>query len=389
VTPPQVVTSQQVALPHLATCAQQLDTIGIVTEATGLGIETVGVGAEIAAQAIPPPGNQVAEAIAIGTQVGGLVVQGVALGNQIIATGLPSCEEDFTGTVRVLAGGVNVSGVSIFKNDVGIDANLNVSGSVNANQVHAAQGISAHGGAIWIGDPGGLTYFSGITIGGGALSGAGTGGPLAFTGDVTAIAIGNGASAFNVNNTALGTGALAGGAGGINATAIGANSSAGFANSAAFGAGAVTTRANQQTFGTPANTYTMPGITSGASRAVQSGPLQLPTTDAAGNLASDGGATFKAIARTQAGVAVAMAMTPPVLTAGDSFGIKVGMGAFNSYGAPSTAFGISAIGVVARNLFTNRDRLALEAGAGFGYSEFMGYNENHVAGGRVGLQLTW
>jgi hypothetical protein len=50
---------------------------------------------------------------------------------------------------------------------------------------------------------------------------------------------------------------------------------------------------------------------------------------------------------------------------------------------------VSAIGVVAQNLFSDHDRLALDAGVGFGSSKFMGYSEDNIAGGRVGAQLTW
>jgi autotransporter adhesin len=74
----------------------------------------------------------------------------------------------------------------------------------------------------------------------------------------------------------------------LQATAIGQGSSAGFANSAAFGNGATTVRANQQTFGTAANTYTLAGVTSAASLAAQSGPTRVVTADAAGNLATAG-----------------------------------------------------------------------------------------------------
>jgi autotransporter adhesin len=73
---------------------------------------------------------------------------------------------------------------------------------------------------------------------------------------------------------------------GANAVAIGSNTSANFDNSVAIGNGATVTRANQQVFGTAANTYTMPGITSAASRAAQSGPTQVVTSDASGNLAT-------------------------------------------------------------------------------------------------------
>ncbi len=73
--------------------------------------------------------------------------------------GLPNCASEFTGTISA-------------------DANIN-----------AAQGISADNGAITLGDTNGTTFSQGITLGGGALSGAGTGGLEAFTGDVTSIAI--------------------------------------------------------------------------------------------------------------------------------------------------------------------------------------------------------
>jgi hypothetical protein len=54
-----------------------------------------------------------------------------------------------------------------------------------------------------------------------------------------------------------------------------------------FVAGAVTTAPNQMAFGTASSTYVAPGITSGASKAAQSGPLQIVTSDAGGNLATN------------------------------------------------------------------------------------------------------
>jgi hypothetical protein len=72
----------------------------------------------------------------------------------------------------------------------------------------------------------------------------------------------------------------------VSATAIGPGASATFANSSAFGAGASATAANQMAFGTVSNTYRMPGITSAASLAAQSGPTLFVTTDANGNLAA-------------------------------------------------------------------------------------------------------
>ncbi|CAA2137809.1 hypothetical protein HYPP_00648 [Hyphomicrobium sp. ghe19] len=77
-----------------------------------------------------------------------------------------------------------------------------------------------------------LTQRDGITLGGGALSGAGTGGGLATTGDKDAVAIGKGANASNANDTALGAAANASGGG---ATAIGAGSDASESKSVAVG----------------------------------------------------------------------------------------------------------------------------------------------------------
>jgi hypothetical protein len=388
-TPTPVVTSTpQVALITDATCAQQLTTLGIVAQGTAIGLEIGGLGAEIVAQAAGVgPTQQAAEAVAIGIQVGAQSASAAAYAAQIRAAQLPNCEAEFTGTVKVSNGGLNVTGQSIFNNTVGVIGNLNASQNVTASQVHATQGISADGGAIWLGDPNGTTFSSGITLGGGALSGAGTGGAQAFTGDVSAVAIGNGASAFAVNSTALGTNARAGlpGGGGANSTAIGANASAAFTNSAAFGNNAIAVRADQQVFGTKSNTYTMPGITSPASKAAQSGLLQLPTTDSMGNLATDGGDTFKAIARLRAGVALSLAATPAVLAANEKFGMRLGYGMFDN----AHAVGLSVTGVIGEGIFTKRDRLTVDGGVGFGFGEFMGYRESAVVGGRAGLQLTW
>jgi trimeric autotransporter adhesin len=93
-----------------------------------------------------------------------------------------------------------------------------------------------------------------------------------------------GAGAFASNGAAaFGDGAVATG---TNATAVGPGASANFANSSAFGAGASATAANQMAFGTASNTYRMPGITSAASLAAQSGSTSFVTTDANGNLAA-------------------------------------------------------------------------------------------------------
>lgn len=58
------------------------------------------------------------------------------------------------------------------------------------------------------------------------------------------------------------------------------------ANSIAIGSGVIASRAGQIALGASSNTYTLAGVTSDASRAAQSGPLQVVTTDASGNLAA-------------------------------------------------------------------------------------------------------
>jgi hypothetical protein len=100
------------------------------------------------------------------------------------------------------------------------------------------------------------------------------------------VAIGNGAIANADGGVAIGNGASTA-AGATNAVAIGSGAQATFANSTAIGSGAAATHANQQMFGTASNTYTTPGITSSASRAAQSGPTQIVTSDAGGNLATN------------------------------------------------------------------------------------------------------
>ena len=188
-----------------------------------------------------------------------------------------------------------------------------------------------------------------------------------------AIAVGDGAQATGVASIAIGAGALAEGsiamgtgahasnggsafgdhstATGINSTAVGNGATATPNGSAAFGQNAVATLTDQQVFGTAANTYTAPGITSPLSQSRQSGPLQLVTTDANGNLASDNGDVFKAIGQLRAGVAVARRPRPRA-DQRESFGKRVGWGNFQG---DANAVALSAIGVFCRGCFTEGD----------------------------------
>ncbi len=108
----------------------------------------------------------------------------------------------------------------------------------------------------------------------------GSGNTVAST---NALVVGNNSQVSGAGAVAIGNSVVVQGA---NAVAVGNGTNANFSNSAAFGNGAAATRANQQSFGTAANTYTMAGVTSAASRSAQSGPTQIVTADAAGNLAT-------------------------------------------------------------------------------------------------------
>lgn len=141
---------------------------------------------------------------------------------------------------------------------------------------------------------------SGVSIGGGQISGLGsTLNAAASAADANALAIGNGATttigaanalAFGLRSTvsatdgiAIGRDASVAGQAGI---ALGAGASAGYNNSVAIGAGATALRDGQVMLGSSSNTYTLAGIGSAASRAAQTGPVKVVTSDANGNLAT-------------------------------------------------------------------------------------------------------
>jgi hypothetical protein len=158
-----------------------------------------------------------------------------------------------------------------------------------------------------------------------------------------------------------------------------------------FGNGATATRANQQVFGTASNTYTMSGVSSGASRAAQSGPVSIVTSDAGGNLATSslsglGLASLGDINAINAhledltdrtnkaytGVAMAFAMAGvPTLLPSEKFAMAMNWGTFQS----SNGLAFNAAMRVSNNVQFN---------AGVGY----GANQN-LLGGRVGLRMGW
>jgi hypothetical protein len=116
--------------------------------------------------------------------------------------------------------------------------------------------------------------------------------------------------------------------------------------------------------GTAGQTVSAPGITSAQSRQRQSGPVEIVTTDASGNLASDGGVLFGELSsinrqlstidnrlntldrRTEKafeGVAMSMAMASavPYLSDSENFAFSGSFGAFET-GNQALAFGVRA-----------------------------------------------
>jgi len=192
-------------------------------------------------------------------------------------------------------------------------------------------------------------------------------------------------AAAGTNSVALGQGAQALGVG---STAIGQGASTGsFNNATAIGNGAVATRHNQVVIRTASNTYTAPGITSAACRAAQSGPLQVVTTDANGNLASDGGAIFNSLnnlngqvaridqdlRRLDGGVAMAMALVGVYLPEHQRVALHANLGFYNG----AQAFGIQAVARLNQTFTVNGGMAFDVSGRGNGL------------GGRIGMSAGW
>ncbi|MFQ5566399.1 MAG: hypothetical protein ACE5EU_08555 [Paracoccaceae bacterium] len=168
------------------------------------------------------------------------------------------------------------------------------------------------------------------------------------------------------------------GASATGSTALGEGAQATHSGSTAIGYSAASTRANQVVLGTAAETYTLPGVTSGASLAAQSGPLELVTTDAAGNLASDGGSTFadigentRDIRRNKEGIAMAMAMDAPYVPLTSVVAVSGRYGNFEG----TSAVSLSGAVRVSPNV-------QFDVGVGYGV------NRGNL-GGTAGVTLNW
>lgn len=529
--------SHQVAFPVVVggtpdsnlQCVQQMQNFTQGLDIAGASTELAGLLAETAA-ALDPSG--ITEAVSVLSQVAGFTARSISLGYQSAAvfSGTPECNTEFVGGLRVYQGGIWAADDSAINGSLGVGQTLSarsvVTNQLTTDQFTATRAISAFGGRILLGSVGGLPPQPGISIGGGAIAGAGHLGAESRSLDPTSVAIGNnslatseGSIAFGANarseamgatalgyraialgagstvlgadarsvgdggvaigllsqslgsrsvalgqeaqarsassvaignlavaqggtavsvgfanvatgngavaigdpNIASGTGALAIGAdnqatgngalsmgnantssgtgaaalgqgssasgnsslaagvgataggtsaiavgqsaaatgtnalaaggnaraSGTSAVAVGAGSSAAFAGSAAFGPSAATTRNNQVVLGSAGATISMPGITSADSRAAQQGSLALVTTDAMGNLGTDGGALGSRIMLNSQGVALGIAMENPDLVDGEHGGFAFNWGRFNGV----SAFSLSGAAVLKNELF--------------------------------------
>jgi hypothetical protein len=202
------------------------------------------------------------------------------------------------------------------------------------------------------------------------------------TGDGSVIKAGSPHSSLYGSNAVIGPNSPNSMALGAN-TAVGPNAPGAVAlGTDSTGQGAVATLPNQIVAGTPNQTITAPGITSNLSRSRQSGPLEVVTSDAGGNLATDGGQIFQRLDENREGVALALAAVNPDLTGDERFGMSANWGNFDG----ANAFGMGFEGVVGHGWITQGDRVAVTGGWGVGFADGRG---DDVFGGRVGAQWTW
>lgn len=272
--------------------------------------------ANAGAQTTAPDDNTVAQNTACGNASVANGGGSTAVGGSANATGFTSTALGFTatasGTASTAVGsqssatsasstalGTNTSATGGQSTAVGNAASAGGQSTALGQGAQAANSDTALGtGAIATGTTSVAVGASSSATGDSSIAIGGGGGPLVTSAigshaiavgfntsaaGANGLAVGSSASAVGANSVALGGSATATGAGG---TAVGASAQAGFVNSTAVGNSAVATRNNQQMFGTTTNTYTMAGIASAASAAVQTGVRQVVTSDASGNLAT-------------------------------------------------------------------------------------------------------
>ena len=138
---PVTPSNTQTAIAADATCSQQLTNAILNTSIASTALSGAAVGAAAAAAVLPPPADAVGELAAAVLDIGATASNTAQNVYQAAANGLPSCDQAFTGTVSVAAGGVNVTGNSVFQNNVGVAGDLTAAGSLNASQLHTSQGL--------------------------------------------------------------------------------------------------------------------------------------------------------------------------------------------------------------------------------------------------------
>ncbi|RYE32023.1 MAG: hypothetical protein EOP23_13915 [Hyphomicrobiales bacterium] len=291
---------------------------GAATSGTATGAVAIGLRGAVT----------VADGVAIGRDSAVSAAGGIALGAGSIAlrTGLAGGAEAFSGVaVASTQGALSIGSTGNERQITHVAGGTQDTDAVNLRQLRsvANSAASALGGGAGFDASGSFTGPS-YALRGGIYTTVGA--ALTALDQQNGVIAGNNTSGYGLASAA-GSDAMAAGYGaradGVRATAIGTQAQASGEESVAIGAGAVATRPRQVAIGTATSTYTLPGLTSAASRAAQSGPTQVVTTDAAGNLAAlpidlagldqriDGVAAYAREGRREArqGIAAAMAMT--------------------------------------------------------------------------------
>ncbi len=272
------------------------------------------------------------DGVALGRDTTVSVAGGIALGSGSVANraGMNGLRETFSGTVVASTAGAlsvgtaggerqitNVAGGTQDTDAVNLRQLRAVNTQVNTRIDNLSDDMTAVSQDVAAAFGGGASYNSTTNVFTGpsyTLRGN------TYTDVGTALAALNGAIGGAGTNGAVSgnnaTGLADASATGADATAVGYGSRAGHAGSTAIGTGATTTRSNQVMIGTASNTYTLAGVDSAASRAAQSGPTRLLTTDASGNIATSDVDLNRMSAdisdlrkESRQGIAAAMAMT--------------------------------------------------------------------------------
>lgn len=225
-----------VSVDGLAQCNQQLDGPAMTLDLAGAGFELGG----LLVESVGALGLFPVEAAAVLVQAGGFFTHTASLGVQAYQTfgPLPECNAEILGGLKIMEGGISATGNSTIGGALGVGDYLSVGGSITAGgaiesaSLDASGAVSAYGDRITLGTIDRTGVQPGISIGGGAIAGAGHLGPESFSLHATSIAIGNLSYATSEGSVAYGTNAVSDGLGTV---AVGYNSSATAAQAIAVG----------------------------------------------------------------------------------------------------------------------------------------------------------